>query len=262
MAKLSTAELLDAFKELTLIELSEFVKEFETTFGVTAAAPVAAAAAPAAGGGDAAVEEEEAATRSTSSSRRPARRRSRSSRRCARSPASASRRPRIWSRPRPRPSWRRSPRRPPTRPRRPSRPPAPPSPTSDLTPGPAGDVQRTKTGPVPPPEPGLGASGASLRLQTGAGVRGRVGRVGASSSDRCRRTWSRRSAPTCPGAGLPPAPGQRSAVIGRAPAHGREDFAWLLVRSPLKVCSSPSRTGFVWFDLACSRTLTRAVEAA
>ena len=60
MAKLSTAELLDAFKELTLIELSEFVKEFETTFGVTAAAPVAVAAAPAAGGGGAAVEEEEA----------------------------------------------------------------------------------------------------------------------------------------------------------------------------------------------------------
>ena len=60
MAKLSTAELLDAFKELTLIELSEFVKEFETTFGVTAAAPVAAAAAPASGGGDAAPEEEEA----------------------------------------------------------------------------------------------------------------------------------------------------------------------------------------------------------
>jgi large subunit ribosomal protein L7/L12 len=60
MAKLSTAELLDAFKELTLIELSEFVKEFETTFGVTAAAPVAvAAAAPAAGGGDATPEEEE-----------------------------------------------------------------------------------------------------------------------------------------------------------------------------------------------------------
>jgi large subunit ribosomal protein L7/L12 len=59
MAKLSTTELLDAFKELTLIELSEFVKEFETTFGVTAAAPVAAAA-PAAGGGGAVVEEEEA----------------------------------------------------------------------------------------------------------------------------------------------------------------------------------------------------------
>ena len=61
MAKLSTAELLDAFKELTLIELSEFVKEFETTFGVTAAAPVAvAAAAPAAAGGEAGpVEDEE-----------------------------------------------------------------------------------------------------------------------------------------------------------------------------------------------------------
>jgi large subunit ribosomal protein L7/L12 len=59
MAKLSTTELLDAFKELTLIELSEFIKEFETTFGVTAAAPVAAAAAPAAAGGDAGAVEEE-----------------------------------------------------------------------------------------------------------------------------------------------------------------------------------------------------------
>ena len=61
MAKLSTAELLDAFKEMTLIELSEFVKEFEDTFGVTAAAPVAVAAAPAAGGagGDAAGEAEQ-----------------------------------------------------------------------------------------------------------------------------------------------------------------------------------------------------------
>lgn len=60
MAKLSTEELLEAFKEMTLIELSEFVKLFEDTFGVTAAAPVAvaAAAAPAAGGDDAAAEEE------------------------------------------------------------------------------------------------------------------------------------------------------------------------------------------------------------
>ena len=49
MAKLSTDELLDSFKEMTLIELSEFVKQFEETFGVTAAAPVAVAA-PAAGG--------------------------------------------------------------------------------------------------------------------------------------------------------------------------------------------------------------------
>ncbi|MBQ1021914.1 50S ribosomal protein L7/L12 [Micromonospora ureilytica] len=55
MAKLSTDELLDAFKEMTLIELSEFVKQFETTFEVTAAAPVAVAAA---GGGAAAAEAE------------------------------------------------------------------------------------------------------------------------------------------------------------------------------------------------------------
>src|SRR6186997_257886 len=56
MAKLKTEDLLDAFKEMTLIELSEFVKQFEETFEVTAAAPVAVAAAgaPAAAGGDAA----------------------------------------------------------------------------------------------------------------------------------------------------------------------------------------------------------------
>jgi large subunit ribosomal protein L7/L12 len=48
MAKLSTDQLLDAFKEMTLIELSEFVKTFEETFDVKAAAPVAAAAAPSA----------------------------------------------------------------------------------------------------------------------------------------------------------------------------------------------------------------------
>ena len=54
MAKLSTDELIDAFKDLTLIELSDFVKQFEETFEVTAAAPMAVAgAAPAAGGGDA-----------------------------------------------------------------------------------------------------------------------------------------------------------------------------------------------------------------
>jgi large subunit ribosomal protein L7/L12 len=50
MAKLSTDELLDAFKEMTLLELSEFVKQFEDTFGVTAAAPVAVAAPGAAAG--------------------------------------------------------------------------------------------------------------------------------------------------------------------------------------------------------------------
>ena len=59
MAKLSTDDLLEAFKDLTLIELSEFVKKFEETFEVTAAAPVAAAAAPAAGGGSGAAEAEE-----------------------------------------------------------------------------------------------------------------------------------------------------------------------------------------------------------
>jgi large subunit ribosomal protein L7/L12 len=64
MAKLTTDELLDTFKEMTLLELSEFVKQFEETFGVTAAAPVAAAPAAAAGGAaggeaDAAVEQDE-----------------------------------------------------------------------------------------------------------------------------------------------------------------------------------------------------------
>lgn len=61
MAKLSTEELLDAFKEMTLIELSDFVKLFEETFDVKAAAPVAVAAAPAAAGAGegGAVEEEE-----------------------------------------------------------------------------------------------------------------------------------------------------------------------------------------------------------
>jgi large subunit ribosomal protein L7/L12 len=56
MAKLSSDELLDAFKEMTLLELSEFVKQFEETFGVTAAAPVAVAAPQGGGGGAAAPE--------------------------------------------------------------------------------------------------------------------------------------------------------------------------------------------------------------
>ena len=57
MAKLSTDELLEAFKEMTLIELSEFVKQFEDTFEVTAAAPVAVGVAPAAGGAAGGAEE-------------------------------------------------------------------------------------------------------------------------------------------------------------------------------------------------------------
>ena len=61
MAKISSSDLLDAFKEMTLLELSDFVKEFETTFDVTAAAPVAVAAAgPAAGAAaEAPVEQDE-----------------------------------------------------------------------------------------------------------------------------------------------------------------------------------------------------------
>jgi large subunit ribosomal protein L7/L12 len=59
MAKLSNDDLLEAFKGMTLIELSEFVKQFEDTFGVTAAAPVAVAAAAAPAGGAAADEVEE-----------------------------------------------------------------------------------------------------------------------------------------------------------------------------------------------------------
>jgi large subunit ribosomal protein L7/L12 len=59
MAKLTADQLIDAFKELTLIELSDFVKKFEETFEVTAAAPVVAAAPAAAGGGAAAEEVEE-----------------------------------------------------------------------------------------------------------------------------------------------------------------------------------------------------------
>jgi len=59
MAKLSTEELLDQFKELTLLELSEFVKAFEETFEVTAAAPVAVAAAGAAGAPAEAAEEQD-----------------------------------------------------------------------------------------------------------------------------------------------------------------------------------------------------------
>ena len=120
MAKLCTDDLLDAFKELTLLELSEFVKKFEETFEVTAAAPVAVAAAPAAAAAPAEAAEEqsefdvilEAAGEKkigvTWSSARS-------------SPDWASRRPRIWSTAPPSRCWRRSPRKPPRRPRASSR---------------------------------------------------------------------------------------------------------------------------------------------
>ena len=87
MAKLSTDELIDAFKELTLLELSEFVKQFEETFDVTAAAPVAVAARRPARAVPPRPRPPRSRTSSTSSSRLPATRRSRSSRRCAPSPA-------------------------------------------------------------------------------------------------------------------------------------------------------------------------------
>ena len=78
MAKLSNDALLDAFKEMTLLELSEFVKQFEDAFDVKAAAPVAVAA-PAA-----LPPRSRRRTSSTSSSRPPVTRRSRSSRKSAR----------------------------------------------------------------------------------------------------------------------------------------------------------------------------------
>ncbi len=56
MASMSTADLLDVFKNMTVLELNDFLKAFEEEFGVTAAAPVAVAAAPAAGGGGGAAE--------------------------------------------------------------------------------------------------------------------------------------------------------------------------------------------------------------
>jgi large subunit ribosomal protein L7/L12 len=58
MTKMSTDELLEAFKDMTLLELSDFVKKFEETFDVTAAAPVAVAAGPAAGAAEAPPAEE------------------------------------------------------------------------------------------------------------------------------------------------------------------------------------------------------------
>jgi len=62
MATMSTSDLLDVFKNMTVLELNEFLKAFEEEFGVTAAAPVAVAAvgaAPAGGGGEAAEEKDE-----------------------------------------------------------------------------------------------------------------------------------------------------------------------------------------------------------
>ena len=83
MAKLSSDDLLEAFKEMTLIELSEFVKQFEETFDVKAAAPVAVAAADRAAAVALLPRSRRRRTSSTSFSRPLATRRSRSSRRSA-----------------------------------------------------------------------------------------------------------------------------------------------------------------------------------
>ena len=84
MAKLSTDELLDAFKDMTLLELSDFVKKFEETFEVTAAAPVAMAGRPGRGLPPM-PRPSRRRTSSTSSSRQRVTRRSRSSRSSGRS---------------------------------------------------------------------------------------------------------------------------------------------------------------------------------
>lgn len=85
MAKLTTDEIIDALKEMTLLEASELVKAIEDTFGVSAAAPAAVVAAPAAG----AAEAEEKTEFLTSCSRASATTRSRSSRPSVSSPTLA-----------------------------------------------------------------------------------------------------------------------------------------------------------------------------
>ena len=134
MAKLSTDELLDAFKEMTLIELSEFVKQFEDTFGVTAAAPVAVAAAPGRRRRrwrrDEAAEQDEfdvvleAAGEKKINVIKEVR--------ALTSLGLKEAKDLVEAAPKADPGEGR-PRRPPRRPRRPSRPPAPPSPSSDPT---------------------------------------------------------------------------------------------------------------------------------
>ena len=119
MATMTTDDLLDVFKNMTVLELNEFLKAFEEEFGVTAAAPVAVARRAARVAAARRRPGPRSRTSSTSSSSPPATRRSRSSRRSARSRAWASRRPRTWSTRRRSPSLRRCRRRTPRR-RRPS----------------------------------------------------------------------------------------------------------------------------------------------
>ncbi len=129
MAKISTDELLDAFKEMTLLELSDFVKMFEETFDVTAAAPVAvaAAAAPAGGGAaEAAAEQDEfdVVLEAAGDNKIPVIKEVRALTNLGLKEA------KDLVEAAPKASWRRSPRRPPRRPRSSSRAPAPRSPSS------------------------------------------------------------------------------------------------------------------------------------
>ena len=116
-------DILESIANMTVLELSELLKDFEEKFGVTAAAPVAVAPPPPPVAAPP-PRPRRRRTSSTSSSPRPATRRSRSSRRCARSRTSVSRRPRTSSTAPPAPSWRRCRRKTPRRPRPLSRRPA------------------------------------------------------------------------------------------------------------------------------------------
>ena len=126
----TTEELLDTFKNMTVLELNEFLKAFEEEFGVTAAAPVAVAAAAGGGGGGEAAAAEEKDEFDVVLDRRGRQEDPGHQGGPVRSRASGSKRPRTWStRPRS-PSSRRSPRKRPRRPRASSKRPAPPSSSS------------------------------------------------------------------------------------------------------------------------------------
>jgi len=127
---LTKDQILDGISELSVLELSELLKDFEERFGVTAAAPVAVAAAPAAGGGADSDGGEDEKSEFDVILTGAGDKRSRSSRRCVLSPAWASRRPRTWWTAPPSPSWKRPTRKTPRRQRPSSRELAPASSSS------------------------------------------------------------------------------------------------------------------------------------
>ena len=137
MADINT--LVEQLSGLTVLEIAELVKELETKWGVSAAAPVAVAAPAAGAARRAAAPAEEKTAFDVILKPRPARTRSPSSRKCARqSPASAWPKPRPSSKALPSPSWKASPRPKPTRSRRSSKRPAPRSKSSNQTRFPGG----------------------------------------------------------------------------------------------------------------------------